>query len=81
MLEESVRYGRERRAFGRPLVVAMQVGRHRLAEHHASLESSRWLTRRAADLFNRDEPALKDNSMAKLVSEIMKEIVAKAEGL
>ncbi len=98
--------------------------RHRLAEHLSALEAARWLTYRAADLFNRGEPAVKEISMAKLVacelaqrvaydcvqlhggmgyvvetdvarawrdvrlltiaggtSEIMKEIVAKAEGL
>lgn len=123
MLEDTVAYGRERRAFGRPLV-AMQVWRHRLAEHRAALEGARWLAYRAADLFNRGEPAVKEISMAKLVacdlaqrvaydcvqlhggmgyvvetgvarawrdvrlltiaggaSEVMKEIVAKAEGL
>lgn len=123
MLEDTVAYGRERRAFGRPLV-AMQVWRHRLAEHRAALEGARWLAYRAADLFNRGEPAVKEISMAKLVacdlaqrvaydcvqlhggmgyvvetgvarawrdvrlltiaggtSEIMKEIVARAEGL
>jgi acyl-CoA dehydrogenase len=123
VLEETVAYGRERRAFGRPLV-SMQVWRHKLAEHRSALEAARWLTYRAADLFNRGEPAVKEISMAKLVacdlaqevvydcmqlhggmgyvvesevarawrdlrlltiaggaSEIMKEIVARAEGL
>ena len=123
MLEEAKRYGRERHAFGRP-IASMQVWRHKLAEHLSSLEAARWLTYRAADLFNRGEPAVKVISMAKLVacdlaqrvaydcmqlhggmgyvveseiarawrdvrlltiaggtSEIMKEIVSKAEGL
>ncbi len=123
MLEEAMRYGQERHAFGRP-VASMQVWRHKLAEHLSSLEAARWLTYRAADLFNRGEPSVKAISMAKLVacdlaqrvaydcmqlhggmgymvesdvarawrdvrlltigggtSEIMKEIVAKAEGL
>ena len=123
MLEDAIRYGQERRAFGRP-IASMQVWRHRLAEHLSSLEAARWLTYRAADLFNRGEPAVKAISMAKLfacdlaqrvaydcmqlhggmgyvvetdiarawrdvrmltiaggTSEIMKEIVAKAEGL
>ena len=102
----------------------MQVWRHKLAEHRSALEAARWLTYRAADLFNRGEPAQKEISMAKLfacdlaqrvaydcmqlhggmgyviendvarawrdvraltiaggTSEIMKEIVAKLEGL
>jgi alkylation response protein AidB-like acyl-CoA dehydrogenase len=123
MMEDTIAYGRERRAFGRPLV-SMQVWRHKLAEHRSAIEAARWLTYRAADLFNRGEPAVKEISMAKLVacdlaqrvaydcmqlhggmgyvvetdvarawrdvrlltigggtSEIMKEIVAKAEGL
>ncbi|GEJ59420.1 acyl-CoA dehydrogenase family protein [Anaeromyxobacter diazotrophicus] len=123
MLEDTLAYGRERRAFGRPLV-SMQVWRHKLAEHRSSVEAARWLAYRAADLFARGEPAVKEISMAKLVacdlaqrvaydcmqlhggmgyvvetdvarawrdvrlltiaggaSEIMKEIVAKAEGL
>ena len=123
MMEDAIAYGRERRAFGRPLV-SMQVWRHKLAEHRSAIEAARWLTYRAADLFNRGQPAVKEISMAKLVacdlaqrvaydcmqlhggmgyvvetdvarawrdvrlltigggtSEIMKEIVAKAEGL
>jgi alkylation response protein AidB-like acyl-CoA dehydrogenase len=123
MLEDTLRYGQERRAFGRPLA-SMQVWRHKLAEHRSSLEAARWLSYRAADLFNRGEPAVQTISMAKLVacdlaqrvaydcmqlhggmgyvvetdvarawrdvrvltiaggtSEIMKEIVAKGEGL
>ena len=123
MMEDAIAYGRDRRAFGRPLV-SMQVWRHKLAEHRSAIEAARWLTYRAADLFNRGQPAVKEISMAKLVacdlaqrvaydcmqlhggmgyvvetdvarawrdvrlltigggtSEIMKEIVAKAEGL
>ena len=123
MLEDAVRYGQERRAFGRP-IASMQVWRHRLAEHFSAVAAARWLTYSAADLFNRGEPAVAEISMAKLVacdlaqrvaydcmqlhggmgyvvetdvarawrdvrlltiaggtSEIMKEIVAKAEGL
>ena len=123
MLEDAVRYGQERHAFGRP-IASMQVWRHRLAEHFSAVAAARWLTYRAADLFNRGEPAVAEISMAKLVacdlaqrvaydcmqlhggmgyvvetdvarawrdvrlltiaggtSEIMKEIVAKAEGL
>jgi citronellyl-CoA dehydrogenase len=67
MLEDAVRYGRERKVFGRP-VAAMQVWRHKLAEHRSSLEAARWLTYRAADLFDRGQPAVKEISMAKLVA-------------
>jgi alkylation response protein AidB-like acyl-CoA dehydrogenase len=123
MLADAMRYGAERRAFGRP-VASMQVWRHRLAEHLAAVEAARWLTYRATDLFDRGAPAVREISMAKLVacdlaqrvaydcmqlhggmgyvletdvarawrdvrlltiaggtSEVMKELVAKAEGL
>jgi len=123
MLDDALRYGKERRAFGRP-IASMGVWRHKLAEHAAAVEAARWLTYRAADLFDRGEPAVREISMAKLVacdlaqkvaydcvqlhggmgyvvetdvarawrdvrlltiaggtSEVMKEIVAKAEGL
>jgi alkylation response protein AidB-like acyl-CoA dehydrogenase len=123
MLSDAMRYGQERRAFGRS-IASMGVWRHRLAEHLSAVEAARWLTYRAADLFDRRESAVREISMAKLVacdlaqrvaydcmqlhggmgyvletdiarawrdvrlltiaggtSEIMKEIVAKAEGL
>jgi citronellyl-CoA dehydrogenase len=67
MLEEAMRYGQERQAFGRP-IVSFQVWRHRLAELLSAVEGARWLTYRAADLFNRKEVAVKEVSMAKLVA-------------
>ncbi len=65
MIEDAIRYGEERTAFGRP-VVRFQAWRHRLADHLAALEAARWLTYRACDLFNRGEPAVREISMAKL---------------
>ncbi len=67
LLEDAMRYGLERKAFGRP-VASFQAWRHRLAEHLARVEAARWLTYRAADLFNRGEAALREVSMAKLVA-------------
>jgi citronellyl-CoA dehydrogenase len=67
MLEDAMRYGQERKAFGRP-VVTFQVWRHKLVEHLSRVEAARWLTYRAADLFNRKEVAVKEISMAKLVA-------------
>jgi acyl-CoA dehydrogenase len=67
MLEDAMRYGQERRAFGRP-IASMQVWRHRLAEHLSALEAARWLSYRAADLYSRGEPAVQAISMAKLVA-------------
>jgi citronellyl-CoA dehydrogenase len=65
MVEDAIRYGEERQAFGRP-VVRFQAWRHRLADHLAAIEAARWLTYRACDLFNRGEVAVKEISMAKL---------------
>jgi citronellyl-CoA dehydrogenase len=67
MLEDAMRYGQERKAFGRP-VASFQVWRHRLTEHLSQVEAARWLTYRAVDLFNRQQVAVKEISMAKLVS-------------
>jgi acyl-CoA dehydrogenase len=67
MLEDAMRYGQERQAFGRP-VASFQVWRHKLAEHLSAVEAARWLTYRACDLFNRREVAVKEISMAKLVA-------------
>jgi citronellyl-CoA dehydrogenase len=67
MLEDAIRYGVEREAFGKP-IARMQVWRHKLAEHLSRVEAARWLTYRAADLFARGEPAVKEISMAKLVA-------------
>jgi citronellyl-CoA dehydrogenase len=65
MVEDALRYGEERRAFGRP-VVRFQTWRHKLAEHLTAIEAARWLTYRACDLFDRGEVAVREISMAKL---------------
>ncbi|MGC3997382.1 MAG: acyl-CoA dehydrogenase family protein [Anaeromyxobacter sp.] len=65
MLEDAVRYAGERTAFGKPLA-RLQAWRHRLADHFAAVEAARWLTYRAADLWNRGQPAVREISMAKL---------------
>ncbi|HTP52669.1 MAG TPA: acyl-CoA dehydrogenase family protein [Anaeromyxobacteraceae bacterium] len=67
LIDDSLRYGEQRMVFGRP-VASLQVWRHRLAEHQARVEAARWLTYRAADLFNRKQEALREISMAKLVA-------------
>ena len=65
MLDDALQYGKERRAFGRPLI-GFQAWRHKLAEHLTAVEAARWLTYRASDLFNRRQMALREISMAKL---------------
>src|SRR5436190_2717786 len=65
LVEEALRYGNERTAFGKPLS-KFQVWRHRFVDHLTAIEAARWLTYRASDLFNRKEAAVKEVSMAKL---------------
>jgi citronellyl-CoA dehydrogenase len=65
MLDDALRYGNERGAFGKPLI-KFQVWRHKLVEHLAAVEAARWLTYRACDLFARKDPAVKEITMAKL---------------
>jgi acyl-CoA dehydrogenase len=65
MVDDAIRYGEERQAFGRP-VIRFQSWRHRFADHLAAIEAARWLTYRACDLFDRGEVAVREISMAKL---------------
>jgi citronellyl-CoA dehydrogenase len=67
VLDDALRYGQERKAFGRP-IGTFQAWRHRFADHLARLEAARWLTYRACDLFARGQVALREISMAKLVA-------------
>jgi citronellyl-CoA dehydrogenase len=64
-LDIALRYGRDRKAFGRP-VVGFQVWRHELVQLATEVEAGRWLTYRACDLMNRKQEAVKEISMAKL---------------
>jgi citronellyl-CoA dehydrogenase len=64
-LDLAVAYGRERKAFGRP-IGAFQIWRHELTQLLTELEAGRWLAYRACDLFNRKQEAVKEISMAKL---------------
>ncbi|MBZ4415892.1 acyl-CoA dehydrogenase family protein [Myxococcus sp. RHSTA-1-4] len=66
MVEDSIRYGNEREAFGRPLL-KFQVWRHKFVEHLTGIEAAKRLTYHAVDVFDRKEvPAVKEISMAKL---------------
>ena len=67
VLDDAIRYGQERKAFGRP-IGTFQAWRHRFADHLSRLEAARWLTYRACDLFARGQVALREISMAKLVA-------------
>ncbi len=63
-LELSLKYVRERQAFGRPLA-GFQVTRHKLADMATLVEASREFTYRVAARMNAGEPQVKEISMAK----------------
>jgi citronellyl-CoA dehydrogenase len=65
MVDEAVRYGRERQAFGKPLI-KNQVWRHKLTEHQAAIEAAKRLSYHAVALFDAKENAVREISMAKL---------------
>jgi alkylation response protein AidB-like acyl-CoA dehydrogenase len=65
MIQDALRYGREREAFGKP-IGKFQVWKHKFVEHLTAIEASRRLNYHAADLYNRKEMAVKEISMAKL---------------
>jgi len=75
LVADSLRYGNERGAFGKPLV-KFQVWKHKFVEHLTAIEAARWLTYRACDLFDRKEAAVKEISMAKLFAgDLMQKVV------
>ena len=65
MIEDAIRYGRERHAFGKP-IIKFQTWRHLFADLETELEAARRLTYFACDLFNRKQPSVREVSMAKL---------------
>ncbi|WP_373048919.1 acyl-CoA dehydrogenase family protein [Vulgatibacter sp.] len=73
MVEQAMRYGREREAFGRP-IGTFQVWRHKFVEHMTGIEAGRHLCYHATALFDDwlhgrgDTPPVREISMAKLYS-------------
>ena len=73
MIEQALRYGRERHAFGRA-IGSFQVWRHRFVEHMTGIEAGKRLCYHAAALFDdwlagrTDIPPVREISMAKLYS-------------
>ena len=77
-LEESVRYSKERSAFGQP-IAAFQAIQFLLADMSAGLEGARLLLRRAAFLKDQGRPILREAAEAKLVaSEVAQKVVTDA---
>jgi citronellyl-CoA dehydrogenase len=65
MLEDAIRYGNEREAFGKPLM-KFQVWRHKFVEHLTAIEAAKRLTYHAVALFDAKQNPVKEISMAKL---------------
>ena len=67
-LERTVKYARERTAFGEP-IGSHQAVRHMLADSYTALEAARALTYEALRLFVADEDSVAEVTMAKLFSQ------------
>ncbi len=65
MVADSIAYGNEREAFGRPLI-KFQVWRHKFVEHLTAIEASKRLNYYAVELFDAKQNPVKEISMAKL---------------
>jgi acyl-CoA dehydrogenase len=63
-LEESIKYAKQREAFGKP-IAGFQVTRHKLAEMATLVEASREFTYRVAAQIDAGENRIKEVSMAK----------------
>jgi len=67
MLEEALKYAKERRCFGKNLI-EFQSWRHRLADVKTTIEAAKALTHMAIDRFVNGLPCHKEACMAKLFS-------------
>ena len=67
LLDEALRYGMERKAFGKP-ILKFQVWRHKFVEHLTAIEAARRLTYYACSKFAQGEIDVESVSMAKLFS-------------
>ncbi|HBP16173.1 MAG TPA: acyl-CoA dehydrogenase [Planctomycetes bacterium] len=64
-IEDAIRYGNERSAFGRP-IIKFQTWRHQFAQLLTEVEAARRLAYFAVDLFDRKVECVREVSMAKL---------------
>lgn len=64
-IRDAIKYGNERRAFGRP-IAKFQYWRHKFAEHLAALEAAKMLTYQAVQKMVDGENPTREVSMAKL---------------
>ena len=83
MLQESIAYGRDRKAFGKP-IIKREYWQHKFVDLFAKLEAGKALAYKGAELYNEDKYVKKDNvtmetvriiSLAKVfVGDVMSEI-------
>ena len=83
MLENAVNYGRDRKAFGKP-IIKREYWQHKFVDLYAKLEAAKALTHKGAEAYNEDKYVRKDNvtmetvkliSLAKIfVGDVMSEI-------
>jgi len=74
-IDLSLEYGRERKAFGKPLL-GYQVWRHKFVEHLTAVEAARQLTYSACTKFNAGEECTKEITMAKLFAgDLMQKVI------
>jgi alkylation response protein AidB-like acyl-CoA dehydrogenase len=74
MLDETLKYMEERQAFGKP-INKFQALRHRLADLFAEVEAARQLVYHTAWLYENGHEAVKESSMAKmLTAELQKKV-------
>jgi citronellyl-CoA dehydrogenase len=83
LLQESIRYGRDRQAFGKP-IIKREYWQHKLVDLAAKLEAARALAYRGAEAYNEDKYVRRENvsletvriiSLAKIfVGDVMSEL-------
>jgi citronellyl-CoA dehydrogenase len=75
MIADAVQYGREREAFGKP-IITNQYWRQKFAQRLSELEAAKQLTYHAAELFNQKQDAVREISMAKLLASELANTIA-----
>ncbi len=83
MIEEAIKYGRDRKAFGKP-IIKREYWQHKFVDLTAKIEAASALTYKGAEMYNHDKYVKKDNvdmetvktiSLAKIfVGDVMSEI-------
>jgi citronellyl-CoA dehydrogenase len=83
MIQESIAYGMERKAFGKP-IIKREYWQHKFVDLTAKLEAAKAISYRGAEMYNHDKYVAKDNvtmdtvkliSLAKIfVGDVMTEV-------